>query len=84
MKELNEKLFRSAILIIIIISIFIAYNNEHYADLNSIGTAISPNSINYTQDVPPSCPPPVPCVCPICPVNNMPINPIKQMINRIQ
>jgi len=71
MKELNEKIFTPLIVIVLVFAIAtLLFNNEqwdNYSDIDSIGTLLSQNVIDYTQQTPSNCPRCTPCVCPICP-----------------
>jgi hypothetical protein len=71
MKELNQKIFTPLLLFvfIIVIASFLFSDGQwdKYSDYDSIGTLLSPNVIDYTQQTPSNCPKCTPCVCPICP-----------------
>jgi hypothetical protein len=78
MKELNNSFFSSILLFVLLVILLLYITKREYlsgADVNSIGTILTPNAIDYTPEQPPTpsnCPKCVQttCMCPACPTAN--------------
>jgi hypothetical protein len=79
MKELNNSFFSSILLFVLVCILLLYITKKEYlsgADVNSIGTLLSPDAIDYTNknlsEQPANCPKCVQttCMCPACPTAN--------------